>query len=543
MANTTIGTLAISVKANVGKAIAGFKSANKQIEIVAKTVADATRKFAAMSLAVTSAGAAIGTAMVRSSLQTVDALAKMSSRLGIATEDLIGLRYAAGLSGVGVSQLEMGLQRMTRRIAEAAMGTGEAVGALETLGLSAQTLSGMSPDEQFRAVADAMQQINGRSEQVRLAFKLFDSEGVALINTLKGGSEALRETQKEAEALGLTFSNIDAAQIEAANDSVSKLQAAFKGVSDQVTIGLAPALDGIARSLTSSFKNIKKDIDLSSESFKWFVNIMGLGADALHFLKIGWKTVQAVSSDFITEIVRGLMGLSGALDDVLEAMGVGATGITENLQYMSRALAEETTKSYEELADLWNAPLPGMQIEEQLKRWGAESRNAAMAAGELQKNSEEAAKAIAKIEPPKKTKKVVDNIAKSFDEMADSLLQSLKSPQQLLLEFIIQLENLGDRLTKTQKDQLIANRSAELLAGDSRIQAQNPAALQQGTAEARSAEIQAINRLTASSEERQRQQKLQKETERLRREAEEQTRLQREIAQSIGFQIVTSSLV
>jgi len=42
-------------------------------------------------------------------------------------------------------------------------------------------------------VADAFARIEDPAERVRLAFKLFDSEGVALVNLLSGSSDALEE--------------------------------------------------------------------------------------------------------------------------------------------------------------------------------------------------------------------------------------------------------------------------------------------------------------------------------------------------------------
>jgi hypothetical protein len=46
-------------------------------------------------------------------------------------------------------------------------------------------------------VADVAR-IEDPAERVRLAFKLFDSEGVALVNLLRGGSGALEEMRERA---------------------------------------------------------------------------------------------------------------------------------------------------------------------------------------------------------------------------------------------------------------------------------------------------------------------------------------------------------
>ena len=54
-------------------------------------------------------------------------------------------------------------------------------------------------------VADAFARIEDPAERVRLAFKLFDSEGVALVNLLRDGSGALDEMRERAQALGIVL--------------------------------------------------------------------------------------------------------------------------------------------------------------------------------------------------------------------------------------------------------------------------------------------------------------------------------------------------
>ena len=54
-------------------------------------------------------------------------------------------------------------------------------------------------------VADAFTRIEDPAERVRLAFKLFDSEGVALVNLLQDGSGALEEMRERARSLGIVL--------------------------------------------------------------------------------------------------------------------------------------------------------------------------------------------------------------------------------------------------------------------------------------------------------------------------------------------------
>ncbi len=212
-------------------------------------IATAAKWGAAVSVAATAATAAI----VAGSLKSIDALAKTSDKLGIAISDLQALRQAAELTGVGTNTLDMSLQRMTRRLSEAAQGTGEAQDALKELNLDALALAKLTPDEQFREIAGAMKQVGSQSDRVRLAFKLFDSEGAALVNTLALGKSGLQEIGDEMDALGASITRVDAAKVEAANDAMLRVATAAGAVSDRLTIELASSITAVANQMVAEF--------------------------------------------------------------------------------------------------------------------------------------------------------------------------------------------------------------------------------------------------------------------------------------------------
>jgi hypothetical protein len=122
----------------------------------------------------------------------------------------------------------MALQRFTRRAAEAAQGTGEAKDALAQLGIALRDQSGnlRRSEDLLGDVADAFARIEDPAERVRFAFKLFDSEGVALVNLLRGGSDALDEMRERARDLGIVLDEHlvrDAEQARTELDTLSQV--------------------------------------------------------------------------------------------------------------------------------------------------------------------------------------------------------------------------------------------------------------------------------------------------------------------------------
>ena len=89
----------------------------------------------------------------------------------------------------------------------ALQGTGEAKDALAQMGIALRDHSGnlRQSEDLLGDVADAFARIEDPAQRVRLAFKLFDSEGVALVNLLGDGSDALDETHERARNLGIVL--------------------------------------------------------------------------------------------------------------------------------------------------------------------------------------------------------------------------------------------------------------------------------------------------------------------------------------------------
>jgi uncharacterized protein Yka (UPF0111/DUF47 family) len=269
---TVASTIAIKLDAQTAELKKGFADARKAVTNLDRnmsgSVAAGMAKFQGALMGVQAALGAVSGAInaVMGAMAGMDETQKFANRIGMSADALTALNFAAEQTGASARTMQMGLQRMTRRVSEAASGTGEAKDAIKELGLSAQALERMSPDQQFAAIADAMQGVENQSDKVRLAMKLFDSEGVALVNTLSGGSGALKGFADEASDLGLMLGD-SREGIEAANDAINRMQKAWGALVQRVAIAVAPALEAIANAL--------------SDIVGWFNRLFGMegGAD------------------------------------------------------------------------------------------------------------------------------------------------------------------------------------------------------------------------------------------------------------------------
>ena len=331
------------------------------------------------------AGAAGIGLLVKSSLQSIDTLGKTATKLGVTSQALQKLRFAANIAGVETRTVDMAVQRFTRRLSEAANNTGEAKDALKELGLNAKELAKQPLDKQMLKLADAFDNVQSSGDKVRLAFKLFDSEGVAFVNTLEGGSAALQQMFQDAEGLGFILSSSSVKGVEEANDAMMKLGAMFKGVADQITAGLAPAFrvivdlirDKLVKAIETAggMQNFAKALALSvvnmaeriSISIQGFVNrvVRGLNFiidaakalgrvidnDALKSIqKVG--TYSFVTAGFFQDLRDAINSTKSATNELTNAQNAGnETGKTYRKQLMDLAdSAKDLQKNMESAA-------------------------------------------------------------------------------------------------------------------------------------------------------------------------------------------------
>lgn len=234
----TMAELLVEIKIRDAGVKKGLASTTTKIGKFAK---DVGKKLAIITALVSAAVVAATLKMTQAISRTakeIDKLAKTATKLGVSVAALQKLQYQAQLTGVSTETLNMALQRMVRRVAEAAKGTGEAKDALKELGIDAGALNRLSPDKQFQRIAQAMKYIGNQGDRVRLAMKLFDSEGVALVNTLASN---LDKTGKSFDKLGISISASQAKAVEAFNDAQTKLGAIWEGFKMQITAAIAPA--------------------------------------------------------------------------------------------------------------------------------------------------------------------------------------------------------------------------------------------------------------------------------------------------------------
>ncbi len=251
-----IGSAIIEVRADMDRLSKDFKKAQatskassakiaRQTDSIGRSAAGAAKKIATIGAAYAAIRGAMSLVrMVKESLAFADSIGKTAAKLSISTDALQEFRFAAEQSGVATTALDMGFQRFARRAQEAQAGTGEAKDAIKELGLALFDSAGNArrAEDLF---ADAMEALAGTdaTRRLRLAFKLFDSEGVALIN-LADNFDALRQKARD---MGVVMDRDIIANAEESKAKLDALSASIKKETVEAFVALAPVIEMGAR--------------------------------------------------------------------------------------------------------------------------------------------------------------------------------------------------------------------------------------------------------------------------------------------------------
>lgn len=194
-----------------------------------------------------SAGAFV--AAGRAALNYADEIGKMAQKVGMTTEELSKLNYAAKLSDVSLSELQVGVQQLSKNMEAGSDG-------LEALGISATDASGnlRATNEIFMEVAEAFAGMEDGAGKTAIAMNIFGRSGAQLIPMLNSGRRGLSDMGEEAQRLNRVISEESAKSAERFNDNLTRLSEAMDGLAKEIIDPVLPALIDLTEALLDLIK-------------------------------------------------------------------------------------------------------------------------------------------------------------------------------------------------------------------------------------------------------------------------------------------------
>jgi hypothetical protein len=285
-----------------------------------------------------------------------------TQRIGISAEAFSELSFVAAQSGASVEDLEIGFKKMQVTIADAANGSKTAAAALAAVGLSVADLVSLSPDQQLARIADGLSRLTNPAARTAAAIDILGKSGNKLVPMLAEGAQGLAAARAEAQRLGLTMSQVDAAGADALGDAIGVLTAQSKAFTNAIGAALAPALTEIAGVVstvvgkTIAWMRENRELVVATAAVAAVVGVVGAA-----LLAIG-ATIGAVSIaigavvGLVTTVVGALAAFSGVGFVIVGVLGTVAVGIVALIDMVPR-LRQAFTSTFGDIAGIAKSAL------------------------------------------------------------------------------------------------------------------------------------------------------------------------------------------
>ena len=262
-------TLALAMRASMSASgvVSGASDASRAMDRMGKQAKKTARDVSSLKNIAVGAVLAKGIGMVSnafisagraalsyaaSAANAVDQTNDLAQRLGMSVGSLQALQMAAKLSGV--DDATGALQKLT-----VAIGTAAESGKTEAftkLGLNFQALQSMSPEDQFKAIQQAISSLKTPAEQAAAAVSIFGKAGVEMLPLM---GQNLEEIEQRMRRLGAIVGDDQVEAIGGMNDALDMVSDTFGGIIANVTGNLAPVVESLANDLLAfveEFNNI-----------------------------------------------------------------------------------------------------------------------------------------------------------------------------------------------------------------------------------------------------------------------------------------------
>jgi phage-related protein len=195
----------------------------------------------------------------KDTIDSADAMSKLSQRTGISAPELDRFRKVAELSDTSIESLSKAFPALASNIQKASQGSGPAADAFKQLGISVTDASGnlRSTDDVMLQVADRFAQMEDGTEKAALASEIFGRRlGSELIPMLNSGGDAVRNM-----STSLTQEFADKAAVF--NDRIENMTEKVQDLGLRLTIALLPAFEalvGLVEQIANVFEQLPEPL-------------------------------------------------------------------------------------------------------------------------------------------------------------------------------------------------------------------------------------------------------------------------------------------
>lgn len=304
--------------------VAAAKETKKEFSKLEKTLSGlgTVAKGVGSAFAGLAKGLAAGTAAAVATIPTlIVEQTHLAKAAGVTVQEFERLSHAASQNGVEAQDLKQGILDLRMGLDDVATGAGgNAAEGLKRLGISLRDIQGLSAEDQFGIIADALNKVEDAGERGSLAMRVFGEDGgPKLMTLLSQGSEGIKRLGDSATHIDLA----DRLQIEEATKSFHAFMNQGVAILADVIVPLFPAIKQVGEVLSTLIQTLQE-----SGVFKTLGDVLA---------KVG--EVAADLAPKLGEII-GMLLSSGAIEQLLETVTILSDGLLTMLDDLMPSLKQ-----------------------------------------------------------------------------------------------------------------------------------------------------------------------------------------------------------
>jgi hypothetical protein len=264
---------------NAQAAQAAAATATATDAVTKKTAATGLLGMAVKQLGLWYAGFSVFS-FVKHTVEAAGALHELSQRTGATVRLLSILRFAGEQSGVSAQMIAQGFRGLSMSLGQLRDGNEKAVEAFARLGLSAESFRGLSVDQAFLKVVDAMSRMEDGFGKAETAQRVFGRSGSMLLPLLEDiADRGFAAISREAAEAGAVIDGKTAKAADAFTDSLTRLKATLGGLVREILMPMLPFLTSFVEILTTAVRHIMTLATRGPVAFGLAIGMAGRRAD------------------------------------------------------------------------------------------------------------------------------------------------------------------------------------------------------------------------------------------------------------------------
>lgn len=266
--------------------------------------------------------------MVTDAAGAADEIMTLSTQTGLSTDQIQKFQYASELIDVPLETLTGSLSKLTKSMASAQGGTGDAADTFAELGVAVTNADGSLRDNEdvFKDTIAALGKIDNETERDAKAMKIFGKSAQDLNPLIVNGADALEQYGEEAEKAGLILSEGELSDLGSVDDNINRLTQSIDMAKSKLVSSFA---EPVSEALNVAVGSVQRLSQAFAEGgWEGLAQEMGsVVTEAVQYMTEHLDEITGFATTLVSTLVKGI-------STALPALGQAAADIVVELVEM-----------------------------------------------------------------------------------------------------------------------------------------------------------------------------------------------------------------